>query len=68
MIRRYVYGDYCSGKLWTLRGAPAGGAEDVKLERATVPQLTHIGTDADGELVLASGAGELYRAVPPAGS
>ena len=31
-----------------------------------MPQLTHIGTDADGELVFASGAGDLYRAVPPA--
>ena len=39
------------------RRRPAGGAEDVRRERATVPQLTHIGTDADGELVFASGAG-----------
>jgi glucose/arabinose dehydrogenase len=62
--RRYVYGDFCSGSLWTLRGTPEGGAEDVRREEATVPQLTHIGTDADGELVFASGAGDLYRAVP----
>ena len=48
-----------------MRGAPAGDAEDVKLEEANVPQLTHIGTDADGELVLASGAGNIYRAVAP---
>src|SRR5215218_6937151 len=54
MVRRYVYGDYCSGKLWTLDGTPDGRARDVRLEQATVPQLTHIGTDADGELVLAS--------------
>ena len=62
--RRYVYGDFCSGALWSLRGTPEGGAEDVRREEATVPQLTHIGTDADGELVFASGAGDLYRAVP----
>jgi glucose/arabinose dehydrogenase len=68
MVRRYVYGDYCSGKLWTLDGTPDGRARDVKLEQATVPQLTHIGTDADGELVLASGSGDLYRAAAPAGS
>jgi glucose/arabinose dehydrogenase len=68
MVRRYVYGDYCSGKLWTLEGTPKGRAVDVKLEQAAVPQLTHIGTDADGELVLASGSGDLYRAVAPAGS
>ena len=62
--RRYIYGDFCSGVLWTLRGTPEGRAEDVRREAATVPQLTHIGTDADGELVFASAAGDLYRAVP----
>jgi hypothetical protein len=29
-----------------------------------VPQLTSIGTDADGELVFAAGSGEILRAVP----
>ena len=67
LVRRYVYGDYCSGTLWSLRGTPEGAATDVRRERAAIPQLTHIGTDADGELVFASGGGDLYRAVPPAG-
>ncbi|MEZ5123093.1 MAG: PQQ-dependent sugar dehydrogenase [Solirubrobacterales bacterium] len=60
---RYVYGDFCSGVLWSLRGTPDGGAEDLRREHATVPQLTHIGTDNDGELVLASAAGAIHRAV-----
>ena len=64
LVRRYVYGDFCAGTLWSLRGTPDGGATDVRRERATVPQLTHIGTDADGELVFASVAGDIYRAVP----
>jgi glucose/arabinose dehydrogenase len=68
LVRRYLYGDYCAGTLWSLRGAPGGGAEDVRRERANVPLLAHIGTDSDGELVLASGQGDIYRAVPPAGS
>jgi glucose/arabinose dehydrogenase len=68
MQQRYVYGDYCSGTLWSLRGTRGGRAEDVRRENATVPQLTHIGTDSDGELVFASGAGDLYRAVPSADS
>jgi glucose/arabinose dehydrogenase len=68
LVRRYVYGDYCAGTLWSLRGAPGGRVEDVRRERAKVPQLTHIGTDSDGELVFASGAGDVYRAVAPAGS
>jgi glucose/arabinose dehydrogenase len=68
LVRRYVYGDYCAGTMWSLRGAPGGGAEDVRRERAKVPLLAHIGTDSAGELVFASGQGDVYRAVPPAGS
>jgi glucose/arabinose dehydrogenase len=62
--RRYLYGDFCSGSLWSLKGTPDGGATDVRRERAVVPGLTHIGTTEDGELVFASGNGALYRAVP----
>lgn len=62
---RYLYGDFCTGVLWSLEGTPGGRATDVRRERAMVPQLTHIGPDADGEPVLASAAGALYRAVPP---
>jgi glucose/arabinose dehydrogenase len=67
LVRRYVYGDFCSGALWSLRGTPKGGADDVRREQAVIPQLTHIGTDADGELVFASASGDVYRAVAPAG-
>ena len=63
LVRRYVYGDYCAGTLWSLRGTPDGGAGDVRRERAKVPLLTHIGTDADGELLFATASGTLYRAV-----
>ncbi len=66
LVRRYVYGDFCAGTLWTLEGTPEGGAIDVRREEAKVPQLTHIGQDGDGEIVFASAAGSLYRAVPPA--
>jgi hypothetical protein len=63
LAQRYIYGDFCTGILWTLRALPGSGATDVRRERAKVPQLTHIGTDADGELLLVSGAGAVYRAV-----
>lgn len=62
--RRYVYGDYCTGALWSLRGTDRRRATDVRREAAQLPQLTHIGSDGDGELLFASGAGVLYRAVP----
>ena len=64
LSRRYVYGDYCTGALWSLEPTPKRGATDVRRERAKVPQLTHIGVDPRGELMFASGAGVLYRAVP----
>ena len=61
---RYVYGDFCSGTMWSLRPNPNGSAADVRRERAKVPQITHIGTDAKGELLLASAAGDIYTATP----
>ena len=63
---RYLYGDFCSGILWSLRSAPEGRAADVRRERAAVPQLTHIGPDTDGEPLFASAAGAIYRAITPA--
>ena len=54
---RYLYGDFCSGVLWSLKGAPEGRVADVRRERAAVPQLTHIGPDAEGEPLFASAAG-----------
>jgi glucose/arabinose dehydrogenase len=66
MTRRYLFGDFCAGTLWSLQPKPGRGVTDVRRETAKVPQLTHIGTDSDGELVFASAAGSLFRAVPPA--
>jgi glucose/arabinose dehydrogenase len=63
---RYLYGDFCSGILWSLKAAPEGRAVDVRRERAAVPQLTHIGPDADGEPLFASASGAIYKAVTPA--
>ena len=59
---RYVFGDFCSGELWSLRPKPGKGAEDLRVERAKVPQLTHIGADERGELLMASASGTIYRA------
>jgi glucose/arabinose dehydrogenase len=63
---RYVYGDFCSGVLWSLEPKPDGTVRDVRVETAKVPQLTHIGSDAEGELLFASAAGDIYR-IEPAG-
>jgi glucose/arabinose dehydrogenase len=63
---RYVYGDFCTGTLWSVRPRPDGRVEDLRFEQsAKLPLLTHIGTDADGELVLAAHNGTVYRAQAP---
>jgi glucose/arabinose dehydrogenase len=56
---RYVYGDFCSGRIFSLRTKDAG---DVRLERPRVPQLTSIGGDAEGRLLLVSASGSVLRA------
>ena len=62
---RYVFGDFCSGIVWTVRPRPDGRVEDLRRERTvTVPQLTHIGTDNDGELLFTTHDGDVFSARP----
>jgi glucose/arabinose dehydrogenase len=59
---RYFYGDYCSGIVWSFR-LRGGKATGERREPFTVDQLTSFGLDPDGELLLVSGAGTVYRLV-----
>ena len=52
---RYVYGDYCSGRLW---------ADNDRLDPAA-PQLSTFGEDAAGEVYLGTLGGELLRFFDP---
>jgi glucose/arabinose dehydrogenase len=60
---RYVYGDYCSGRIWSLR-VRDGELADVRREPVTLPGLTSFGAGADGELYVASHDGSIYRLDP----
>jgi glucose/arabinose dehydrogenase len=53
----YVFGDYCSGLLWTLRD----GGEPKLLQGLTVASLTSFAEDRSGELYALSDDGTLYR-------
>jgi glucose/arabinose dehydrogenase len=57
---RYFYGDYCSGKVWSLKVA-SGRASGVRLEAMRVTELSSFGEDAAGELYLTSLGGSVYR-------
>ena len=56
---RYIYGDYCSGRIWAL--AVAGGSVQSNTEIAMVPSVSSFGEDADGELYVVSLSGDIYR-------
>lgn len=60
---RYLYGDFCSGRLWTVEPDGAG-VGPIRREAETVGQLTSFGTDAAGELYAVSGGGTISKLVP----
>ncbi len=57
---RYVYGDYCAGRLYSVKlsRSSARGRRSLGL---TVPQLTSFGEDAAGRVYAVSGNGPVYR-------
>jgi glucose/arabinose dehydrogenase len=57
---RYVYGDYCSGRIWTL---DAGGGQPHLLDLPRVQQLSSFGEDSNGELYVTSLDGRVLRFV-----
>jgi hypothetical protein len=60
MRGRYVYGDVCSGRIWTLRAGRAS-ASDVQREDETLEQVSSFGEDARGELYAISLSGAVFR-------
>jgi glucose/arabinose dehydrogenase len=60
---RYIYGDYCSGNVWSLR-VVNGSAKDVRRESFKISSLTSFGEDAAGELFATSHGGVVYRLTP----
>jgi glucose/arabinose dehydrogenase len=57
---RYVFGDYCSGIVWSLR-VRSGRAADVRREPFRIEGLTSFGENAAGEIFALTGSGEIYR-------
>ena len=46
---RYLYGDLCTGRVWSLRPR-TGAGPDVRREPVRLPLLTSFGEDRSGEL------------------
>jgi glucose/arabinose dehydrogenase len=59
----YIFGDYCSGRMWALRQAEAGGWEQAEVLESNL-QISSFGEDEAGELYLTGyGEGTLYQVV-----
>ena len=56
---RYIYGDYCSGTIWTIAADGAQGS--VRREPVEVDGLTSFGEDGRGEFYAASSSGTIFR-------
>ena len=57
-VGHYVYGDYCSGKMWQV---PAAGGPAVDVSPSTSLSLTSYGTDSAGELYVSEQGGSIYK-------
>lgn len=57
----YLYGDFCSGEVFGYR--VDGSATPVRLDVPAVDRLTSFGVDGDGEALVVSRSGGLFRIV-----
>ena len=62
LVGTYVFGDYCSGKVWAVQTAADGSA--TRLELGNVPNLVSFGQDDQGELYALSLSGPVVRLSP----
>ena len=62
---QYVFGDFCSGRMWTLQSAASSPAPLI-FHRDTSALITSFGEAENGELCMTDYAGgRLYRVVAP---
>jgi hypothetical protein len=63
LFHRYVYGDFCTGKIRSLIPR-LGGARKDRATGLRVRDLSSFGETADGSLYATSLDGPVYRVVP----
>ena len=61
---RYLYGDYCSGTVWSLRSSGGKLRSGPRREPFTIGNLSSWGEDIAGELYATSTDGNLYKLSP----
>ena len=60
----YVYGDYCTGRIWALRHDGEEVTEHMEIVDSDL-RIPSFGEDASGELYVLSFDGQVYRLVQP---
>jgi glucose/arabinose dehydrogenase len=58
---RYFYGDYCTGRIWSLRAVGGRLKSGPRLEPVHVAALSSFGLDASGNLYAVSLSGEIFQ-------
>lgn len=66
LVGRYLFGDYCSGRIWAAKPSPTGFDVRHLSERAT--SLVTFGEDRDGEIWFGTYQGTVHKLVPAAGA
>lgn len=61
----YLYGDFCSGRIWALKYFRGQVISDLQIADTKV-QITSFGQDADGELYVTGFNGGVFRIVDAA--
>jgi hypothetical protein len=63
LIGKYVYGDFCSGKIWALENHPKDIPSNTLLINSNIP-ISSFAQDSSGELYVLSYKGAIYRLAP----
>ncbi len=64
LVGKYVWGDYGSGQIWSLESDPITGAETKSELVSGVASVTHIGADAEGEILFLTRNQGIRKLVP----
>ena len=63
---KYLFGDYCTGKVWSLQISEGKVVDDIEWELSGIKEdfyLSSFGEDGNGELYLLNHSGEIYKIV-----
>ncbi|MFI5255303.1 MAG: PQQ-dependent sugar dehydrogenase [Candidatus Limnocylindrales bacterium] len=65
LVGRYLFGDYCSGHIWTIDASAAvTGIQERKHLIGTGGEIVSFGIDATGEVLIVDLRGTIWRLVP----